>query len=67
MVYTVGDDISDFSNLKHVTVKPSFTFPILDLKEMDEDEKERLHQRLFAESERMEDKFQHECHWWIER
>ena len=25
---------------------------------MDEDEKERLHQRLFAESERMEDKFQ---------
>ena len=39
-------------------VKPSFTFPLLDLKKMDEDEKERLHQRLFAESESMEDKFQ---------
>ena len=59
MVYTVGDNKSEASNLKRVAVKPSFTFPILDLKEMDEDEKERLHQRLFAESERMEDKFQY--------
>ena len=35
-----------------------YTFPLLDLKKMNEDEKERLHQRLFAESERMERKFQ---------
>ena len=43
---------------KRVKIKHSFTFPLLNLKEMSKDEKERLHQRLFAESERMEDRFQ---------
>ena len=41
-----------------VVIKPSYSFAFLNLKEMDEDEKERLHQRLFAESEAMEDRFQ---------
>ena len=49
---------SDELDNKKVVVKPSYTFPLLNLKKMDEDEKERLHQRLFAESERMEDRFQ---------
>ena len=62
IILYIGDDESDklsaYSNHKKVVVKPSYTFPLLNLKEMDKDEKERLHQRLFAESESMEDKFQ---------
>ena len=53
-----ADKPSTPPNLQKIAIKPSYTFPFLNLKEMDEDEKERLHQRLFAESEAMEDKFQ---------
>ena len=45
-------------NRQKIAIKPSYTFPLLNLKKMDEDERERLHQRLFAESESMEYKFQ---------
>ena len=38
--------------------KPRLSFPLLDLKKMDPEEKEMLHQRLFAESEDMTYKFQ---------
>ena len=59
-LYTADDEADKpitSSSHKKVVTKPSYTFPLLNLKEMDEDEKERLHQRLFAESESMEDKF----------
>jgi hypothetical protein len=60
--YNTIDDEADKpitpSNRKKIVIKPSYTFPLLNLKEMDEDEKERLHQRLFAESESMEYKCQ---------
>ena len=42
-----------------VHTKRHFSFPLLDLKKMDPEEKEILHQRLFAESEDMAYKFQH--------
>ena len=41
-----------------VRSKPHLSFPLLDLKNMDPEEKEMLHQRLFAESEDMTYKFQ---------
>ena len=53
-----ADKPSTAPNFQKIAIKPSYTFPLLNLKEMDEDEKERLHQRLFAESEAMEYKFQ---------
>lgn len=53
-----ADKLSTAPNFQKITIKPSYTFPLLNLKEMDEDEKERLHQMLFAESEAMEYKFQ---------
>ena len=53
-----ADKLSTPPNRQKIAIKPSYTFPLLNLKEMDEDEKERLHQRLFAESESMEYKFQ---------
>ena len=59
-LYTADDEADKpitSSSHKKVVIKPSYTFPLLNLKEMDEDEKERLHQRLFAESESMENKF----------
>ena len=54
---TVADKPSTPPN-RQIAIKPSYTFPFLNLKKMDEDGKERLHQRLFAESESMEYKFQ---------
>ena len=41
-----------------VRSKPRLSFPLLDLKKMDPEEKEMLHQRLFSESEDMTYKFQ---------
>ena len=38
--------------------KPHLSFPLLNLKDMSPDEKERLHQRLYAESENMMYNFQ---------
>ena len=38
--------------------KPHLSFPLLNLKDMSPDEKERLHQRLYAESENMTYNFQ---------
>ena len=58
IIFTVADKLITPTNRQKVAIKPSYTFPLLNLKEMDEDEKERLHQRLFAESETMEYKFQ---------
>ena len=55
---TVADKPSTPPNHQKISIKPSYTFPLLNLKEMGKDEKERLHQRLFAESESMEYKFQ---------
>ena len=58
MTVDEADKPSTPPNRQKIAIKPSYTFPLLNLKKMDEDEKERLHQRLFAESESMEYKFQ---------
>ena len=50
--------VSLSSTQELVYSKSHLSFPFLDLKKMDPEEKEILHQRLFAESEDMTYKFQ---------
>lgn len=57
-IRTAGESSLSDEHHEWVTSKPRFSFPFLNLKNMSDEEKEMLHQKLYAESEDMTYKFQ---------